>query len=149
MLLHAITQVRIVDVISGVDRDSRGVLIFDPGAGSADIDGVTVIHHAGNQSASAPFVELVIPPDGNLQLTIGDPDGILDLDVFALRISLWGTPLPNAFDLLAVLPIQSVTATKVTWTLGGALPPGFLLRMGVAARDLAGHRSGALRVRPG
>ena len=147
--LNQITQVRLVDLVSGVDRDSRNVLIFDPSTGSADVDGVTVLNHAGNQTAGTPLAALRIPADGNFELVIGDPDGIQDLDPASLGISVWGTPLANPFDLLAALPLANVTPTAITWKLGSALPPGFLLRLSVSVSDHSGHRSGATRVRPG
>lgn len=145
--LNAITQVRLVDVVSGLDLDGRGVPIFDPGAGSTDIDAVTVLHHTGNVAAAAPLVDLRIPADGNLVLTLSHPSGIASLDPGSLGIALYGIPLANPFDLLAALQLVAVTPTSFTLTLGGPLPQGFPLRLSVAVKDLAGHASGATRVR--
>ena len=146
--LNAITEVRIVDAESGVATDTRGVTIYDTGGvGSADIDGVTVIQHAGNQSPNAPRVDLTIPADGRFSLTISDPDGLTDLDPASLRAALWGNEL--AFGaLLDVSGITQVTNTSFTMELLAPLPPGILLAMQVSVKDRAGHRSGASRTRP-
>ena len=147
--LTQIKQVRIVDVVSGIDLDGRGTKIFDPSTGSADIDGVTVIHHSGDTAPSRPTVALTIPTDGNLTLTISHPAGLSALDPATFGISLYGTPLANPFDLLGALTLTAVTATGFTVRLGGTLPPGFLLRMSVSIADQQGHISGATSIRPG
>jgi hypothetical protein len=145
--LAAITQVRLVDAVAGVDRDSRGVVIEDPSTGSADIDGITVIHHVASVTASHPRVELVIPADGNLDLRISDPDGLSDLDPAALRASLYGIQV-NAIDLLGALVVTQVTPVGITFRLGGPLPVGLPLRASFSVKDRAAQRSGATAVRP-
>ena len=144
--LHAIAQVRLVDVVSSVSQDSRGHVILDPSSGSADVDGVTLIHDAGSVSVNGPEVTLTIPADGNLTLTMQDPDGIGDLDPATLRMSLYGQQVDPA-PLFAVMTLQHVHAHGFTLVLGGPLPPGLPVHMAVSIKDRAGHRSGAMRQR--
>lgn len=145
--LNAVTQVRLVDVVDGVSRDTRGVVIRDAGTGSADIDAVTAIHHSHESRARGPSVSLRIPVSGDFELTIADPDGLADLDPASWRVALWGRRIDPA-DLLAVSRVTKVSATSFTLRLGGTLPGGFLLQMAVSIKDRAGHRSGASRSRP-
>jgi|SRR5688572_9894591 len=145
--LASIAQVRLVDVVSGQSLDSRGRVILDPSSGSADIDAVTVIHHTGNLGGRGPHVTLDIPADGNFALTISDPDGLADLDPASLRMSLYGEPIDPG-PVLAIMTLRQVTATSFTLDLGGPLPPGWLLQLGVSVKDRAGARSGELRQRP-
>jgi len=145
--LHHIAQVRLVDVVSGQSLDARGRVILDPSSGSADVDAVTVIHHTGNLGGHGPEVALDVPPDGNFALTIADPDGLADLDPASLRLSLFGQPV-DPVPVLAVMTLRHLTATSVRLELGGPLPPGWLLQIGVSVKDRAGARSGDLRQRP-
>jgi hypothetical protein len=144
--LQAIRFVRLVDVRSGIDADARRRPIFDPGGGSADIDGVTVIHHQGNRTPRGPSVDVRMPADGSLEIELADPDGLTDLDPQSLSLALWGIPVPFA-DLLPLLRVTQLSATSVTLKLAGTLPPGFLLRVGVSLKDRAGNRSGDARSR--
>ncbi len=144
--LQAITEVRLVDAVSGVDVDSTGATVRDPSTGSADIDGVTVLQHAQNQSAHAPLVELLIPADGNFRVRFSDPDGLLDLDPTSFRAALWGIEVPIT-DVLAAMNSVQVDAQGVTLQLGGALPADVRLHLKFSVKDLAGNRSGAQRVR--
>ncbi len=145
--LGAITALRLVDVRSGIDADARGRLIFDPGAGSADVDGVTVVHHQGNASPNPPIVDVVVPVDGSAEITLSDPDGLLDLDPASLRASIYGIPVPFA-AILPIFTVVSATPTSVQLKLIGTLPPVFPLRLAVSVKDLAGNRSGDARSRP-
>ena len=147
VVLRAIRFVRLVDLQSGVDRDTRGRLLRDAGSGSADIDAVTVIHHQGNLAPNGPRVTLRIPADGNFELGMADPDGLGDLDPASLRASFCGMPV-NPIDLLAILSVTQVSPTSVTWRLGGALPPALQFQLAFSLKDRAGHRSGAMRARP-
>jgi hypothetical protein len=145
--LAAIQHVRLVDVVSGQSADGRGRTILDPSSGSADIDALTVIHHAGNVGGRGPEVLLDIPADGNFSLTILDPDGLADLDPGSLRMSLYGQPI-DPTPILGIMTLRQLSATHVTLDLGGPLPPGWFLQLGVAVKDRAGARSGQLRQRP-
>jgi hypothetical protein len=146
--LAAIAEVRLVDAVSGVDLDSAGVVIRDTGGGgSADIDGVTVLQHQGNQAPRGPRVELTIPADGDFALTISDPDGIADLDVASLGVALFGVEVDPA-TLFEIGVVTAVGADSFTLRLGGSLPASIPLRMSVAVQDRAGNRSGASRTRP-
>jgi hypothetical protein len=145
--LNAIIQVRLVDVVSGQSQDSRGRTILDPSTGSADVDGVTLIHDASNVSVHAPEVTLTIPADGNLTLSFQDPDGIGDFDPASLRMALYGQAIDPA-PIFAVMTLQQVNAFGFTLVLGGPLPPGLPVHMAVSVKDRAGNRSGAMRQRP-
>lgn len=145
--LNAIHYVKLVDVVSGVDRDARGRLLRDPGNGSADVDAVTVIHHVGNVAADGPRVDLRVPADGNIELTIADADGLGDLDPASLRASLFGAPI-QPLDLFGILTLVHATPTSFTLRLGFALPPELQFQLAVSIKDRAGHRSGAMRSRP-
>ncbi len=147
VVLNGIAQVRLVDVVSGQSVDSRGRVILDPSSGSADVDAVTVIHHSGNVAGRGPEVALDIPADGNFRLTISDPDGIADLDPASLRLSLYGESIDPS-PILSIMTLAQVSATSLTLDLGGPLPPGWLLQLGVSIKDRAGARSGQLRQRP-
>ena len=142
--LNDIREVRLVDARSGIDTDSNGVFIRDPGSGSADVDAVTVLQHRDNQSASGPVVELVIPADGRFELTITDPDGLGDLA--SLRVALWGVELPFV-ELLPGLAITSLTPTSIALQLPVPLPPSLLLVMSATVTDTTGVRSSASATR--
>jgi len=145
--LQAITQLRIVDARSGVDLDSRGVTIRDAGAGSADIDAVTVIHHTGNLVTDGPLVDLQVQPDGTFTLRIEDPDGWQDLDGGSLRMALFGQRIDPAL-LLSGMQVIAADPHGFTLLQPFGLPPGLLARLSVSVKDLGGHRSGASRSRP-
>lgn len=145
--LAAITQVRLVDVLGGVDVDSQGRVIRDPGNGSADIDAVTALHHQGNVAPGGPRVALAIAADGRFTLDLDDPDGWQDLDPASLGASLQGLPVA-AFPLLSACQVLRADATGFTLRYPVPLPPELRYRLAFSVRDRAGHRSGAVRVRP-
>ena len=145
--LGAITRVRLVDVVDGVSTDSRGRTVRDAGAGSADIDAVTVVHHRGNLDPRGPRIDLDIPPDGDFSMTIADPDGIADLDPTSWNVALFGHAIP-AVDLLSFSRLVHASPTSFTLRLGTSLPPGFLLHLATSIKDRSGNRSGAARARP-
>ncbi len=145
--LNAIREVRLVDAVTGVDLDARGAPIRDPGAGSADIDAVTVIQHASNQSPHAPRVALDVPANGDFTVTISDPDGIQDLDPASWHVALFGLQL-SPTDLVLATTLTQATPTSFTLRLGAPLPPGFPFQLSVSIQDHAGHHSGASRARP-
>lgn len=145
--LQAIAEVRIVDARSGVDIDSRSITIRDAGAGSADIDGVTAIHHQGNAAPSGPRVDLQVRTDGTFTLRIEDPDGWADLDGSSLRTAVFGRRVdPGA--LFAGMVVAAADARGFTLVQPFPLPPWLLARLSVSVKDRAGHRSGASRSRP-
>lgn len=145
--LTAITQVRIVDAVDGSDRDTGGRVVHDPGAGSADIDAVTVVQHQGNQSARGPHLDLRVPADGNYTLTLSDPDGLDDLDLASWKFALYGVQL-SPVVLLQLSQIGDLTSTSISFRLGFPLPAGMPWVMASSIKDKAGHRSGAMRTRP-
>ena len=146
--LQNITAVRLVDVRTGVDTDSVGVLVRDPGSGSADIDAVGVLQHRGNQPApsTAPNVQVRVPADGRFEVTIGDPNGLADLDPAQVAVGIWGIEV-GLDALLAIAPISNVTPQEVTLTFTSTLPASLRLQMSATARDLAGTRVSAVTVR--
>jgi hypothetical protein len=145
--LARIHQVRIVDMLSGIDRDSRNQLVFDPGAGSADIDGVAVIHHSQSSTGRPPEVDVTMQPSGDFQLAIRDPDGIGDLDPSSLRWAVNGIPLDFSV-LFSFMRIPHVDAFGFRMELGATLPPEILLRIAASVQDRAGNRGGDARSRP-
>jgi hypothetical protein len=145
--LAAIHFVRIVDVIAGVDVDSFGVPIEDNGGASgADIDAVAVIQHVGNQRPTAPGVDLFQDSQGFLHCVVRDVNGLQDLDLASLRMSLDLVELPF-FHMRRYFRMQSNSLTElhlislvpVPGAPAGAIPKGVLA---VSVRDLAGDLSG-------
>jgi hypothetical protein len=145
--LGNITQVRLVDVVSGQSLDGQGAPIFDPGGGSADVDCVTAIHQLGAVSPHGPRVAITVATDGTLVLRIEDPDGWQDLDVTSLRAAVFGIPV-DAGGLLASLQLQQVDALGFTLVQPVPLPVHRLFTFSFSLQDHAGHRSGAARTRP-
>ncbi len=145
--LRAITQIRLVDAVSGADLDSRGLRIFDPGSGSADIDAVTVIHHQGNVLGNGPHIALTIPRDGRFELIIEDPDGWQDLDPTSLRASVRGVPVPVT-DILGLTTVTRADQFGFTLQFPLALPRNLIFQLAFSVKDRSGQRSGASRARP-
>jgi len=145
--LQAITQVRLVDVVSGVSTDTNGVAILDPGAGSADIDAVAALHQQGFVAAGNPVVELEIATDGTMLLHFSDPDGVGDLDAASVRAALFGLPV-DVFGLLSAMQLQSADANGFTLVQPVPLPPSLQFSLAFSLKDAAGNRSGQSRVRP-
>ncbi len=139
--LHRILYVRLVDIVSGAARDSRGRTIYDPGE-SADIDAVAVIHARANLSLRGPRVEILFSK-GTLRVIFSDPDGLADLDPATLEASLDGMPA-GAAALLGAFRLGSYSRNRVEFT-AGPLPPGLLFTLGFAVRDRSGAFSAARR----
>ena len=139
--LQAITQVRLVDVVSGVSLDATGTAIFDPGGGSADVDSVTVVHQQGQVAAGCPKVELSIQSDGSVTLRIEDPDGIADLDPSSLRAAIFGIPV-DAAGVFSGFQVQSIDTLGFTLQQPFPLPQNLLFTLSFSVKDLQGNRSG-------
>ena len=144
--LARISQVRMVDVIAGVSRDSSGNIIQDPTAGSADINAVAVIHHTGNVQGNGPAVALKIPKNGNFSIQLHDPAGLTNLDPASLRTSLDGLEIP-VIILLQMMSVTQLHTTSITLQFGSALPPGMLFQLAVSVRNKTGYLSGQNRTR--
>ena len=139
--LRGIRYVRLVDIVSGAAKDSRGRTIYDPG-GSADIDAVAVIHSRGSVSPRGPRVEILFAK-GGLRVVFSDPDGLQDLDPASLEASLDGRPAAAA-ALLVAFRLGPLSSTRVEFQ-AGPLPPGLLFTIGFAVRDRSGAFSAARR----
>ncbi len=111
--LSTIHFVRIVDVVGGLANDSTGVPIWDSGGDSgADIDAVAVIHHQGNLAPSGPTADLYLDAQGFCHCVLADPDGIADLDLTTLSLSLDLVPM-NFSQMRRVFGLQSSTPTEI------------------------------------
>ena len=111
-------------------------------AGSADIDAVAVIQHAGNQAAGVPTCDLSRDAQGFVHLLIADPDGLADLDFtqFRMSVDLVETPFNR---LRAFMVTQSITSTE--WRMVSAAPIGnfgFESLLALSIRDWSGNFSG-------
>jgi hypothetical protein len=115
--LQDLNHVRLVDVPEGACCDSQGNLIWDhggPGA-SADFDAVGLLNHSDNQNASRPFAFFETRP-GSVDLVLGDPDGVLDLNWQRVRWSASLEEFPFA-QFLQHAPPASWSLRQVRWRL--------------------------------
>ena len=141
--LGAIRYVRIVDSLHGVDVDSNGAVVWDNAGptGSADVDAVAVIHHAGAVDPHAPAIDLHVDAQGFLALAISDPDGLGDVDRATIAASFDLQPI-SLRRLRALLPDATPIPNGVL--LRSALPvatSGLRGVLAVSARDHAGALS--------
>jgi hypothetical protein len=137
--LGAISAVRLRDVLPG-ELDAAGNAIQDSGSG--DFDAVCVVQHAGNQDAAHPIADLSYDASGRLVLTLGDPDGIADLDLATLRVSFNLGPLPitallNALDVIA-FDGNTVTLRSAVPLVGPSANTGLVGALSISTRDLSG-----------
>ncbi|MBK7876135.1 MAG: hypothetical protein IPJ77_10335 [Planctomycetes bacterium] len=142
--LAAIHFVRIVDVPHGTGTDAAGNVIWDnSGAtGTADVDAVCVIQHAGTVVAGQPTVDLFLDAQGYLNLRVEDPDGGADLDGNTIHCSFNGAPI--GFRTLARRLVPNVTPTANGYVLrsnGPFVGSGLHGVVTVSVRDVAGHFS--------
>lgn len=142
--LQEVHFVRLVDVLEGTVQDSSGSLIWDHGgtAGSADIDGVGVIQHAGEQAADRPRVDLWLDEAGFAHCVLADANGLADLDWSTLSMSVNLAPMPFQ-RLRDFFTLLSSSATELH--LVSPVPiPGSTIRavLAVSVRDQAGSFSG-------
>lgn len=144
--LLRIIQLRLLDVIAGVSKDSAGNTIQDPTSGSADINAIAIIHHTGNVRGTGPRVTLDIPKNGNFTIRLSNPGGLTNLDPASLRVSLDGIEIP-AILLLQMMSVTQIDSTSISLQLGGNLPSNLLFHLAVSVRNKAGYRSGHTRVR--
>lgn len=142
--LTEIHFVRIVDTVAGTVADTAGNLIWDSGgsAGSADIDAVAVIQHQGNQSPTAPTIDLWIDDQGFCRCELSDPNGRGDID-FAntvLSVDLEVSPFWQMRDFFMLASISPTTIELVTRqpVAGGA----FESVIAVSGQDFGGQRAG-------
>ncbi|MEM6674840.1 MAG: hypothetical protein AAF726_18475 [Planctomycetota bacterium] len=127
--LQNIQQVRLVDV--GVNS-----------AGGSDFDAIAVIQHAGNQASDGPICDLTRDAAGFVRLRLADPDGLVDLDLTQLRVSVNLVEVP-VFRLRSFFVLES--STPFESVLVSPQPIGafnFEAQLAVSVRDLAGNFSG-------
>jgi hypothetical protein len=142
--LGAIHYVRLVDVVSGVSRDSGGRLVHDA-TGGADIDAVAVIHHRGNLAPGGPRVAISLPGNGPLALRVSDPDGLPDLDESSLRAAINGIAIPFS-ALVSILSSVKVDAHGFDLATPFPLPSGLRFTFAASVRDRRGGFSADFRV---
>lgn len=141
--LQAIHYVRFIDLEEGVHADSFGALIWDHGGatGSADIDAVSVIHYSGGVPANGPIVDLSIDAQGYLVFELGDADGVPDLALSTLSVSIDLVPT-NFSAIRSLLKLQQRTPTSVI--LRSKMPvvgAGLKMALAISVKDQAGAMS--------
>jgi hypothetical protein len=142
--LAQIHFVRLVDAPEGVFTDSFGHTIWDNGgsSSSADIDAVAVIQHTGIVSGHGPVADLWIDAQGFLNVRLGDPDGVQDLDLATLSMSLDLAPIPFKQLRRELRPIH-VSATEVHMrSIAPIWGQGIRHALALSVRDHAGEFSG-------
>ncbi|MGE0142183.1 MAG: hypothetical protein AB7I19_10015 [Planctomycetota bacterium] len=137
--LSAIAQVRLIDVRSGLDVDSNGAPIRDAESGSADIDGVTVLHFAGQLDPRAPQVAVRLRPDGTFDLELRDVDGLSDIDWASLHLAVFGQPI-DPTPLLSAMTWSVPSMDRVVFSWPWPLPTELRLQITLSIRDRAGLR---------
>ena len=137
-----ITQVRLVDIVDGTQKDSRGRLIRDPSFGSADIDAVAVLQFLSTDSLHAPEALLDLTAARELRLVLRDPDGFADLDPSQLHMSLQGLPL-DFFAILGIFRVVSADNRGFVLVSLFPLPPDLPIKMSFSIRDRAGLLGGS------
>lgn len=142
--LSAIHFVRLVDPPHASGLDSAGNVIWDnSGAtGSADVDAVCVIQHAGSVVAGEPEVDLSLDAQGFLVLRIEDPDGAADLDTQSIHASFDLVQL--GFRAMARRIVPDIAPTANGYVLRSAHPfvgTGYRGVLSVSVRDHAGNLS--------
>jgi len=136
--LAAIHFVRLVDV-GAADVDANGMLLG--GNGGADIDAVTVLNSNLDDLTTKPRCDLAFDSSGRVRLTLGDPQGLADLNLATLHASLnlFEVPLTN---ILHLFTIASVTPTEIVLVTPPVPGSGLISAFGVSVEDWAGTRSG-------
>ncbi|MEL6428135.1 MAG: hypothetical protein AAFU73_13590 [Planctomycetota bacterium] len=136
--------VRLVDMVAGTETDSVGNLIWDNGgpAGNADIDAVAVIQHQGNQSPTAPKIDLWIDDQGFCRCELSDPNGRGDID-FAntfLSVDLEVRPF---FEMRTFFELASISPTTIELVTRQPVAGGpFESVLAVSGQDFSGQFSG-------
>ncbi|MEM9382003.1 MAG: hypothetical protein AAGB93_18755 [Planctomycetota bacterium] len=128
--LGAIHFVKLVDLDAGTVNDSTGVPIWDNGGATSgcDLDAVAVIQHTGNAAPSGPTADLFLDAQGFAHCVLSDPDGVGDLDLTTLSLSLdlqvldfsqirrafrLGSATATTIDLVSDQPIAGWTVENV------------------------------------
>lgn len=140
--LSNIQFVRLVDVIGdGSSTDSLGRSIFDPlsAGASADMDAIAVVHHALNQVASRPGIEVTFDSSTRrIQVTVSDTDGLGDL-LGPARISVNQVAVDVGF-LFSLFSVSAVSTTSISFT-SPPIAPGFFAQIAMSVTDAQGLRS--------
>jgi hypothetical protein len=138
VLLYRITQIRFVDIIDGTQRDVQNRLIRDPSHGSADIDGVAVLHFLGGQDPRAPEAHLELTPQRTLRLALSDADGLLDLDPSKLHMSMQSLPF-DFWGFVSLCRVIKLDATSLELESLWQVPQGLPIKLSLSVRDLGGR----------
>lgn len=135
---NAIRFVRLVDCLPG-DLDQNGTML--PGLGGADVDAVAVLNSDATDPSTVPTCDLTLDGAGRIVLTLGDPQGIGNLDLATLKLSfdLVEFPLTGLFPLFQ---LTSFGPTEAVLTSPPIFGTGFVSAFAASVSDLQGGRSG-------
>ena len=142
--LMRIRYIKIIDVISGKDKDSRGRIIYDPGNG-ADIDAVAVINYRGKINQGMPGASIIYYKN-SIYTILWDPNGIFDLDFSRFRFSFDSFNL-DPFVFFKLFKIKSITKNSILFCMDN-LAPNLVFTMGISIKDKKGFLSGIRRSIP-
>lgn len=137
VVLNDIHFVRLVDCAPG-STDSLGTPIG--ASGGADFDAVAVINSNVTSDASQPKCELFLDAQNRVNLVLGDPNGLFDIDFSTLHASwnLGALPLDvliQSFSVVSFTPNELVLRSP---SLNGS---GIVAAFAVALKDFAGQAS--------
>jgi hypothetical protein len=108
----------------------------------ADIDAVAVIQHQENQAADGPTCDLWRDANDFLHLRVADPDGLADLDLSTLRVSVNLVQLKPARLLEFMAPVTKTDTELELVTKAPLSAVGPQAVLAVSVSDQAGHFSG-------
>ena len=142
--LDDIRFVRLTDVPEGTVTDAAGNTVWDNGGpgGSADIDAVAVLNHAGTVDANQPTCDLSIDASGHLVWRLGDPDGFFNLDLATLAASVNLTEFPASLVLSAFQVASFDGRIAELRSLGPVVGSGVIGAFAVSVSDKSGRFSG-------
>jgi hypothetical protein len=137
VLLSDVHFVRLVDCAAG-STDAFGTPLA--AAGGADIDAVAVINSDVNARANEPTCELFLDAQNRVNLVLGDPNGVFDIDFSTLHASWNLSALPldvliQTFQVVSFAPNEIVLRSP---SLNGS---GILAAFAVALKDFGGQPS--------
>lgn len=140
--LFRITAIRLVDVVDGAHKDAQGRQIRDPAPGSADIEGVSVLHFLLTRSPKNPIASLTLTPSRHVRLTLEDPDGLGDLDPTKIHLSVQGLPL-DFFVFAGLCRVAAGSGNGFVLETLVALPVHMPFKLSASVKDRAGLLAGS------